>query len=130
MNPIVLKLLQRGAVWWLRNRPLSKEKREIRKVRRKNKQRAKHGLPLLVEEEKIGMFALLASLRTSTKAGVTGLITYIVMNFVPADVLAVVESFFSNAATADGGAVPFVIAAVVSYVAARVSKTPDSPGVL
>jgi len=76
------------------------------------------------------MFSLLASLRTSTKAGVTGLITYIVMNFVPADVLAVVESFFSNAATADGGAVPFVIAAVVSYVAARVSKTPDSPGVL
>lgn len=70
------------------------------------------------------------SLRTSTVSSVAGLLTFIVVNFVPADLLAAVESFFSTAAAADGGAVPYVIGAVVAYVAARLNRTPDNPGVL
>jgi len=76
------------------------------------------------------MFALFNSFRTSTVSTISGLITYIVLNFVPADVLTVIEQFFTDAANADGGAVQFVVAAVVAYIFARLNKTPEDVGVL
>lgn len=74
------------------------------------------------------MFTFLTQLRTSTVSTVTGLLTYVVLNFVPEGVLSQIEAFFTNAANADGGAVQYVIALVVAWFFARINKTPANPG--
>jgi hypothetical protein len=51
MDPLVSMVAKRAAAWWLRNRPLSPEKRAARKerraIRKENRQRKKEGLPPL-----------------------------------------------------------------------------------
>lgn len=51
MDPIVGMVVKRAATWWLKNRPFSPEKRaarkERRRIKRKNREREKLGLPPL-----------------------------------------------------------------------------------
>jgi len=119
MDPIIGFAAKRAANWWLRNRPFSPEKRAFRKqrkaIRRKNRERKKLGLPPL-EEPKMEI-----GFRTSTVAGVTGVITLVLMK-----VLAIVAPEFVAAVPG----LEETVAGIAAYIAARLNKTPKDPGVV
>lgn len=107
--------------WWAFNRPFSKEKREYRRklrvLRRENEERERLGMPL-IEEQVQEVPALETGLRTSTVAGGTGIVSFIVMKL-----LAIVAPELAGDPN-----IQMAIAGLLAYVAARINKTPANPG--
>jgi VIT1/CCC1 family predicted Fe2+/Mn2+ transporter len=110
---------KRGAEWWLKNRPLSPDKRKFRKerrqVRKENRRRKKEGLDLLEEP------TMNTGLRTSTNTVIAGIVTYVltfVVGLVPA------LSFLADPQVQIG------IVGFVGWLIARLSNTPKNPGLL
>lgn len=128
MDPLLAAALKRFGVWWLENRPFSKEKREARRERRR---RRREGLPPTEETQMDKLTQFLAKYRTSTKAGAAGLV-------IPALVLLPfydqVNGFLTKVCSDGDGPLAALVAAgvtwVTMYLAARASKSPDKPGVL
>lgn len=120
MDPFTAWLAKRGAGWWMANRPFSRDKRGIRKerrrIRKENRRRKKEGLdPLPLPKEPL----METGFRTSTVAGVTGVVAYVLMKvlgIVAPDLVVAVPGLEES------------VAGVFAYFAARFNKTPDEPG--
>lgn len=116
---------------WMVVKPIRrlKEARKRRKARRKGVELSSEGIEYEVTEmslkEKIG------NLRTSTKAGIAGLVPLVIMALPFANEA---EALIQQACQSENGAVPFLVGGavvwVVSYITARKSKTPPNPGVI
>lgn len=113
---------------WTAIKPYKRWK-ERRAAKRVAKERTSEGIEYEVTEmslkEKIG------NLRTSTKAGIAGLVPLVIMALPFANEA---EALIQQACQSENGAVPFLVGGavvwVVSYITARKSKTPPNPGVI
>jgi len=113
---------------WTAIKPYKRWK-ERRAAKRTAKEQTSEGIEYEVTEmslkEKIG------NLRTSTKAGIAGLVPLVIMALPFANEA---EALIQQACQSENGAVPFLVGGavvwVVSYITARMSKTPPNPGVI
>lgn len=125
-----------AAKLWMAVRPIRriKEARQVRRAR-KRAEAAAAGVEGEYQFEDEGrnmkLLETIGNLRTSTKGGAVGLIPAAVMLLPFAEP---VNAYIMQACQAEGGPLPFLVGAGVTwvafYVAARKSKTPDKPGVL
>src|SRR5690606_7263233 len=135
-------LISTIALKWMEKRPFSKEararrqarraqRRAEREARRKGVELSSEAIEYEVTEGDMGLLEKIGNLRTSTKGGAVGLIPGAVM-FLP--FAEPVNDYIMQACQAEGGPLPFLVGAGVTwvafYVAARKSKTPEKPGAL
>lgn len=130
MDPLTAAVLKRVAVWWIANRPFSKEKREARKAKRRARREAKEAGISPEENDMEKLLALIAGLRTSTKAGAVGFVPLIaVLPF-----YSTVNDYLMQACMSSEGPTVFLVGGAVvwvtMFVTARRSKTPTTPGTL
>lgn len=109
------------------------ERRDAKKAAERAEAEAAGGEFLVDDEEGDGMKWLekIANLRTSTKAGAVGLVPMAVMLLPFADEA---EAYIQKACQNDNGALPFLVGGgivwLTTYITARRSKTPATPGKL
>jgi hypothetical protein len=137
MEPVTAAVLKwagkKIAGWWVKTRPLSKEARETRQFKRdQNKTLKKQGLSR--KERKMKLLEILAQFsanrRTSTKAGVVGLVPFVAM----LPFYDTVNDYIVRACQSEEGPTLFLVGGAVVWatmlVTARLSKTPATPGAL
>src|SRR5690606_15502676 len=128
------------ALKWMEKRPFSEEgraRRKARRAQRKAERRARRKSVELSSEgieyevTEMSLKEKTGNLRTSTKAGIAGLVPLVLMALPFANEA---EALIQQACQSENGAVPFLVGGavvwVVSYITARMSKTPPNPGVI
>ena len=107
------------------------EKRDAKRAQRQAEKAAAGGEFYEDEDDEMKLLEAIANLRTSTKGGVAGLIPAGVMLLPFAEP---VNDYIMQACQAEGGPLPFLVGAGVTwvafYIAARKSKTPAKPGAI